>query len=301
MGEISRRSFLLATTGLVVAPPRIAKDAASDLGFLVLGDWGREGSVDQRKVAAQLGKTAEAIDARFVVSTGDNFYSKGVKSVDDTHWTRSFEDVYNASPLMIPWYVTLGNHDYLGNVNAQVDYSKLSSRWRSPANYYKHTELLADGSRADFFHLDTNTIIAASASSASTPIRQLVWLERELRTSTAAWKIVVGHHPVYAGGKHGNTEALIALLKPLFDRFGVQVYLNGHDHDLEHVIVSRTHYLTSGAGSKPKPAEGIDGTQFVMGDRLGFMIGRVAPSAMDVEFIDDQGASLYRARVPRVS
>jgi tartrate-resistant acid phosphatase type 5 len=297
--RISRRSFLAAATALILAPPRLAQAAASDPTFLVLGDWGM-GTSEQRKVAAQMAKSAEAIGARFVISTGDNFYPDGVASVEDVRWKTSFEDVYAAPALMIRWYIALGNHDHKGNVEAQVAYTKRSSRWRLPATYYKHTEMLADGSAADFFFIDSHVVRNGYRRSwgRSDGDAQMIWLERELAASTARWKIAVGHHPVFSGGKHGNTEALVVLLKPLLERYGVQAYLNGHDHDLQHLVVGRVHYLTSGAGAKPRPAKPVAGTRFVMGERLGFMTARLAPHALDIEFIDDEGTPLYRASIP---
>jgi hypothetical protein len=106
---ISRRSVLTALAVLAVAPCRYSRAAATDPAFLVLGDWGHGVSADQRKVAVQMAKTAEAIGARFVISTGDNFYPAGAQSMEDAQWVTSFEDVYNASALMLPWYITLGN------------------------------------------------------------------------------------------------------------------------------------------------------------------------------------------------
>jgi acid phosphatase len=144
--------------------------------------------------------------------------------------------------------------------------------------------LLADGSRADFFHLDTTPII--DPYSVKDTDEGLGWLERELAASSAAWKLVIGHHPVYSGGTHGNTPALIASLEPLLEHFGVPAYLNGHNHDLEHIVVGKIHYLTSGASSKPRPAKAIEGTRFVLGDRPGFMTARITSTVMDVEFID---------------
>jgi tartrate-resistant acid phosphatase type 5 len=297
----SRRSFLAtAAAALALGPSRLAQAAAPELAFLVVGDWGT-GSIGQRKVAAQMAKSAEAIGARFVITTGDNFYPDGVTSVEDPHWKRTFEDVYAAPSLMIPWYVSLGNHDHRGNVNAQVEYAQRSSRWRLPAAYYKHTETLADGSAADFFFIDSQVIREDYRRTRGRSARdeQLIWLERELAASIAPWKIAVGHHPVFSGGHHGNTEALVVLLKPLFERYGVQVYLNGHDHDLQHLAVGKVHYLISGGGgARPRPSRPVAGTRFVMGERHGFMTARLAPHAMDVEFIDAEGASLYRASIP---
>jgi tartrate-resistant acid phosphatase type 5 len=272
---------------------------ASDLTFLVVGDWGT-GSPDQRKVAVQMGKTAEAIGARFVVSTGDNFYPSGVKNVDDPQWKTSFENIYTMGALSIPWYAVLGNHDHRGNIKAQVQYSERSSRWRMPATYYKRTENLADGSSAELFFLDSDTIIKDYRSWRgffSRP-KQVRWLERALATSVARWKIVVAHHPVFSGGSHKETRALVVLVRPLLERYGVQVYLNGHNHNLEHVVIGKVHYLTSGAGSRPRKARTVTGSRFVAGGRLGIMTAQLTPDAMAIEFIDDEGASLYRVHIP---
>jgi len=299
MKKISRRSFLAAATALALARSGSSEATSADLNFLVVGDWGT-GSSDQHKVATQMAKTAEAIGARFVISAGDNFYPDGVANLDDPQWTAKFEDAYGASTLRVPWYVVLGNHDHKGNVEAQVDYTADSSRWQMPANYYKHSEALADGSRADFFFIDTDPIKRRYRSIAQyfSGDAQVDWLERELAASKAIWKVVIGHHPVFSGGTHKNTDALIVWLEPLLKRHGVQVYLNGHNHNLEHVVVGKTHYLTSGAGSLPRAATVIDGTQFVVGERLGFMTASLTPAAMNIEFIDEHGICLYRASIP---
>jgi tartrate-resistant acid phosphatase type 5 len=291
---ISRRSLLVASVALAVTPGRSSGAAASALNFVVVGDWGAGGSANQRKVAVQMAKTAEAISARFVISTGDNF-PRGVQSVQDGQWIANFEEVYSTPALMVPWYITLGNHDHKGNINVQVEYT--SSRWRLYASYYKHTELLADSSRADFFHIDTTPIINGRPGKD----KQLDWLQGELAASGAVWKLVVGHHPIYSGcGSHGNIPALITTLKPLLERFGVQAYLNGHCHALEDIVIGQLHYLTSGAGSKSRPAKAIEGTRFTVSNRLGFMTARLTPTAMDIEFIDYEGNSLYQDRIPSV-
>ncbi len=129
------------------------------------------------------------------------------------------------------------------------------------------------------------------------PGEQVAWLARELAESRAEWKIVVGHHPVYSGGSHGSTVGLIEQFEPLLRRHGVQAYINGHNHNLEHVVRDGVHYLTSGAGSSPEPVKKIEGARFGYGD-LGFLSSRLFRDRMEIEFFDAEARSLYRAAIP---
>ena len=65
---------------------------------------------------------------------------------------------------------------------------------------------------------------------------QLNWVEEQLRNSTAAWKICYFHHPLYSDGKfHGPDLDLRSTLVPLFQKYGVDVVLSGHDHVYERL------------------------------------------------------------------
>lgn len=280
-----------------------ARAAGSELVFQTIGDFGW-GNDKQKQVSAAMAKVADAQGCKFVVSVGDNIYPEGVQSVSDPKWKTNFEDIYTAPSLQVPWHVAIGNHDYDGNVQAQIDYSRLSWRWRMPAHYFKVSEMLADGTAVDFFFTDTHPIRRAYRNWVRfvyfPPGEQVAWLERELAASKAHWKFVVGHHPVYSGGSHGNTDGLIEQFVPLFKRYGVQAYLNGHNHNLEHVVRDGIHYLTSGAGGEPTPVNTkIEGALFGYGD-LGFMNARLAREAMEIEFFDAEAKSLHRATIPRV-
>ena len=71
-------------------------------------------------------------------------------------------------------------------------------------------------------------------------------------------------HPFYSNGFRGGTLELQSELGGLFERHEVALYLNGHDHDLQHVSPKsrRTHFVTSGAGSKTGRGFGTADTLF---------------------------------------
>lgn len=279
----------------------------SAFNFLVLGDWGRNGFFNQAEVAEGMGRVAERINSRFTISTGDNFYTSGVTSVDDPKWDRSFEDVYTAPSLQRRWYVVLGNHDWQGNVPAQIAYSDVSDRWYMPAQYFAEEKAFGpDSTRALFVYIDTNPLAYPPEyegrfddSGVWDPEGQLAWLEETLSTSTAPWKIVVGHHPIYGSGRYPDNPRLVETLVPLFEEYGVQTYFCGHDHNLQHLRPegSTVDYFISGAGSLLRAVEPSQNTLFAV-ERSGFMAVSMTPTLMEVQALDEDGVLLYRAEVP---
>jgi tartrate-resistant acid phosphatase type 5 len=308
------RTLFIASEAAVASrflPVNLWADSAlpGALNFLVVGDWGRRGEPDQQDVATQMGKTAHDTGARFVISVGDNFYEDGVASVQDVQWLESFEDVYTAPSLQVPWYAILGNHDYHWNCDAQIAYSQKSSRWRMPARYFSQSHPMDKNITADFFYLDTTPMVKIYYSpffeeatrdqvmTQKVP-EQLTWLKTALAASNAQWKIVIGHHPIYSGGEHGDTSELIEHILPLLREYGVQAYLNGHDHDLQHLMAGDVNLFCSGAGSQVRPTRHTSHTRFAKASS-GFMAVSLGADAMDIRMIDSKGAMLYTTRVLR--
>ncbi len=59
------------------------------------------------------------------------------------------------------------------------------------------------------------------------------WLAAELASSTATCTVAIFHHPRFSSGdEHGDDPSMDALWRPLYAA-GVDVILNGHDHDYE--------------------------------------------------------------------
>lgn len=309
--SITRRQFVTtsATIGAGFSFIRSAEAAPAGVSFLLVGDWGRHGKHHQGFVADQMARTAQAINSRFVVSVGDNFYENGVESVTDPQWQSSFEAVYTAESLQTPWHVILGNHDYRGNVQAQLDYTKQSKRWRMPDRYYMDVVTLPGGARAAFYYLDTSPFIRKYYGSrvrveGQNTQAQLDWLDAKLAASTAEWNIVIGHHPIYTAhapeyGHDHDQPDLIARLNPILQKHNVPIYINGHDHLLQAVKMDDISYVCTGAGSETyTPGPAIRGG-FISGSH-GFMVAHLSGSQLDYALVDETGATLYARSVIRV-
>ncbi len=203
-----------------------------------------------KKVANQLGKTAREFKPSFIASLGDNIYPSGVRSTQDYNWIASFESVYTNHSLQTDWYVVLGNHDYKGNVDAEVDYTKISRRWNLPARYYSKKVLINEDSTKEILlvFLDTTPLISqyyhsrdhADNVKSQDTAAQRIWLEQVLSdpSPNIKWKFVFGHHPLYTGGGRMNaaeTKELNQLLKPIFDKYKVDAYVCGHEHSPSNI------------------------------------------------------------------
>jgi tartrate-resistant acid phosphatase type 5 len=260
-------------------PPQVfaAAPAGWPVRILAFGDFG-DGSESQKQVAAAMlhHHTRQRFD--FAVTLGDNFYSTGMGSPDDERWKTWWSDLYD--PLRIPFYATLGNHDW-GQPNspaAEIMFSHRSPSWRMPAAYYSFT-----AGHAQFFALDTDVLSE----------KQLLWLKEALEASPARWKIVYGHHPIYSEGAHEDNNTKIDQLLPLL-RDRADIYLAGHDHDLQHLKPEgRLHFFVAGSGGKLRPIEPGPRSLFAKSAN-GFAVLDVQSESLAVAFVDVNGKELYR-------
>lgn len=232
---------------------------------------------------------------------GDNFYPYGVSSSSDAQFKLTWRDVFLKHPsLRVPWRMLLGNHDYMWNVDAQIEYThdkvhNADGLWSMPAKCYSFGyNVSAAGSDGlgvtdgtgrvaelnntisttnqdnkhrisiEFFALDTNGVQAHVTQVHRKLPDTLVGFIDQLRTrlegSTADWKIVFGHHPMYTQGKgHGDVGRSLRLpsqsegsvanstgtggagasgrsrhrrfgLEAVVSQGGAQAYFSGHEH-----------------------------------------------------------------------
>ena len=307
---ITRRGVMEAIGLAAAAAPFSSLEAqTSDMvSFMAIGDWGRRGEPHQHAVAETMGRLAQQIGSRFTLALGDNFYGSGVQSIDDTLWQESFEGVYTAPSLKHRWYAIMGNHDYKGNPQAQVDYSRKSRRWTMPGRYYVIPGSSIGVPNADLFMTDTTPLVSGYRRDAAAIAEyhlsdqnadaQYVWLDRELSASKAEWKLVFGHHPIFSGGVHGDSKDLIANMLPMLKKHGVQAYVCGHDHDMQHISRDGLHFIATGCGSTVRPVGKVDGTKFAV-STSGLSLWRLGHDRLDLAFYDWAASKVYETSIAR--
>ncbi|KAF3687253.1 Tartrate-resistant acid phosphatase type 5 [Channa argus] len=316
-------SILIAAISVAYCYPTAFQDLSkknrTSIKFLAVGDWGGLPyspyvTAVQKSTAQEMGIVAEQMGADFILALGDNFYYKGVNSVDSPRFKETFEAVFTAKSLQVPWYVIAGNHDHAGNVKAQIEYSQRSNRWKFPSYYYElNFRIPNSGKTLTIIMLDTIMLCGNSLDhvdekprgplSVVDANRQLTWLEERLALSKADFLLVAGHYPVWSVSKHGPTQCLLQKLHPLLNKYKATAYLCGHDHNLQYIEESDIGYVVSGAGNFLDPdthhwkhvpkgsVKFFTGQASTLG---GFVHAEVTKNKMIVTFFQAKGTSLYR-------
>jgi predicted MPP superfamily phosphohydrolase len=241
MHRLTRRRFLFVgtlglsalgakTVGQTASPPPASPARSAPLlRVAALGDVGA-GDKNQRAVGEAIFREHRRDRLSRVLLLGDNIYNQGeIEKVGE-----AFEKPYaELLKQNVPFSACLGNHDIRSaNGEGQLRYARYGIKGR----YYTFEE-----KGVAFFVLDTN--------SNTDWVKQLSWLEGSLKASKARWKIAYGHHPIYSSGHYGNSPEFIRTLTPLFKRYGVALYLNGHEHHYERSKpIDGTTYLVAGIG-----------------------------------------------------
>ncbi|HXJ21370.1 MAG TPA: metallophosphoesterase [Polyangia bacterium] len=219
------------------APPvfEVKTDSKRRVRVLAFGDFG-DHSPRQDRIAEAMRRYHQ--DERFdlAITLGDNFYPAGIATPTDDRWRHEFERLY--SPMRIPFFASLGNHDWVlaDSPAAEVLHSGGPDGWRMPAARYSFV-----AGPVQFFALDTDLVTRA----------ELDWLDAELGRSKARWKVVFGHHPIYSEGLYHDETALQQSLLPIL-RGRANLYICGHEHDLEHLTPDGgVNFVVAGGGGAP--------------------------------------------------
>lgn len=253
-----------------------------------------------------MGELAESIDVECVVAAGDVHHFEGVRSTQDPLWMTNYELIYNHPSLMIPWYAVAGNHEYRGNTQACVDYTKVSARWNMPERYYTFTLDADDDITLRVVMLDTTPLIDKYRSDSKYPDaalldrdRQLAWTDSVLTAAKEDWVVVVGHHPVYADTPKSNSERadMQKYLNPILLRHKdkVAMYLCGHIHNFQHIRQKDStidYIVNSSASLSRQSVKPIEGTVFCNGE-AGFSLVTADKKQLALHMMNAKGEVIH--------
>ena len=174
-------------------------------------------------------------NADFVIHTGD-LVESGDLIVDWDKFFKASKNLYSKTPI----FPTLGNHE------------------RNSPLYYQAFELREGGGDFEkrwysytigdiyFIVLDSNV-----AQGTNLYKEQTRWLEEELKKAQSyKFRIVYFHHPFFTNSPN-REPSLKEEWKELFEKYKVQLVLNGHIHHYERFEINGVTYVTTGGGGAP--------------------------------------------------
>jgi tartrate-resistant acid phosphatase type 5 len=330
-----RQSFAWSAMAALPALPAFATKAADPHAAhaLVLGDWGYQDKLSKDDMMTPTSHAAQSQVARgmrhYTQSTGlhpealfmlgDSWYGDLDGGAHSPRWVEAFEELYPQGQFPGPVYTMLGNHDYqklppeVNKVEAELEYARIGrgldgkpTRWTLPSKWYTfdfptHTPLM------HVIVLDSNMPKPSgvgkqsSANFTLTPdeqAAQLAWLEQQLqKPRTAPFLAVLAHHPVFSDGPHGDHPILTRDWEPLFQKYKVDLYMAGHDHDLQHLEFEghpTTHFLSGGGGADlyVLKTDGLERGPYAQ-EVHGFSHLSVTRKVLELRHLDADGRFLY--------
>lgn len=216
--------------GRFISPPA----ANQDVRFAIFGD-----SRDGDDVHRRLVERVATLRPDFYLLTGDAVPSGSQLS----EWRRFF-DIERPLMSTTSFLSVQGNHDtgsyFPVIMQLHSDTQGASTTWGS-----------MDIGPVHFVLIDTEEIVTPGSP-------QYAFIERDLAAHQSKALVVLLHKPLFSSGWHGGAEnpRIAASLAPLFQRYGVDVVFQGHDHHYErsNPINGVTYVVTGGAGA---PLRGV--------------------------------------------
>jgi hypothetical protein len=189
-----------------------------------------------------------------------------------------------------PLVPVMGNHDddEYGSFDNYLDLFVLPEN--GPADLVPEHAYTFEYGNAFFVALDSNI----------DPDTQTEWLEQQLAQSDAVWKFVIFHHPAYSSKKSRDNPEIREEWTPLFDEYGVDLALQGHDHaylrsypmcDGERVDnpANGVTYIIANAGTKYYEQDDRDYIEVGMEDLSTYQVISIDGSALTYRAYNIEG------------
>jgi acid phosphatase type 7 len=188
-----------------------APDETGPFSFIYMGD--AQNGLD---TWGQLANSAfrDYSEAKFWVMAGD-LVNRGNDRDDWDSFFHNSDGIFDRRQL-VP---TMGNHEYSGG-SPWMYIRLLALPENGPVTVPPEHGYALRYSNALFLILDSNL----------PPEKQTAWIEQQLSSTDAVWKFLVFHHPLYSSHPRRDNVELRAIWGEIFDRYHVDMALQGHDH-----------------------------------------------------------------------
>lgn len=270
-----------------------------EVRLLVVGDTG-SGDDNQRAVAAAMERKCVEEKPDAVILLGDNFYMDGVADVQDGQWQSKFSEIYGQPCLSVtPFAAVLGNHDYKGNPQAQIDYTQVATsvdarverlKWIMPARAF----VIRSPGILNIAMIDSNFPDRCFMGFCS-----LDRVLEDLVQQSTPWTIVAGHHPLFSGGKYRTMKMLRRyFVGNFYCDAGASMYWAGHDHNLQllsgndgDLPCAVNQLIAGGGGASLYPAEILPGQSEFAATKHGFAVARVRADSFQIQIFGVDGTA----------
>jgi len=199
---------------------KTAKSKYAPTQFVYFGDAQNQVLDHWSRVIRRAYQTAP--NASFVIHAGD--------LINNAHHDQEWAEWFKAGGFIHSQWTAIpvvGNHEF--RPIAKDKPRQLSVQWRPqftlPIEKKLNTKLHETVYTVDYqdiriIVLNSNTDLAS----------QTAYIEKQLKNCTSKWKIITCHHSVFSPAKGRDFKFARKNWKPLLDKYGVDLVLNGHDH-----------------------------------------------------------------------
>lgn len=259
--------------------------------FLYFGDTQNSildfGSLAWRRALLQAGNPELVLHAGDLVSSRDDM-------VHDDEWGQ-WAQAGGWALATLPQLPASGNHEYVDLILPDgTESRRLSDHWPMmfalPENGSAGTEkttYVVDYQGVRFIVLD-----GTSALDLGTREAQTAWLDARLAESEANWNIVMMHQPIFTCARPNDTQKLKEAWKPVFEKHGVDLVLQGHDHCYSRLTAEEGREAgatarASGNDQGPVYIVSVAGSKmYGLNDRAGTQPDRAAEDTSLFQIID---------------
>ncbi len=264
-----------------------ASDRPEPFTFIYFGDAQNELKSHWSRVVREAYR--DAPKAAFLLHAGDLVD----RATNDAAWGEWF---YAASHIhrMTPCIATPGNHEYF----RAGDGKELTRHWRAQFAFPQHGP---EGLQGTVYAIDYQGVRIISLNSNERREEQVAWLERMLAENPHGWTVVTFHHPIYSASQGRDNASLRASWQPVFDKYRVDLVLQGHDHTYARTGLMTHKNVATGATNFDAEAGtlyvvSVSGPKLYTVDRQPYM-RRVAEYTQLYQIITVDGDELrYEAR-----